>query len=190
MKKSQLDFLARWEIDEFKASGRSIYTTPKFISLYIVIAIILIFLGSSPWLYTFTLDRKLAVLDDRVNELSSVHQKVAQLDDLKTQVIEANQVIDIYNQSKLDPNEVFSKIMPLLPSGTTVSSLTIQEDRSFQITVNMPTPVDVVRLWVSIGDSGLFQSIDINTVSLQDKPQALSLTLRFTEADELMVIKN
>ena len=71
--------------------------------------------------------------------------------------------------------------MPLLPKGTTISSLIIEEDKSFQVTLDIPTPSDVPRLWVSFEESGLFESFDINTVSLQDMPQTITLNLRFAE---------
>ncbi|AHF08631.1 hypothetical protein [Desulfitobacterium metallireducens] len=182
MVKNQLDFLARWEAERFKASGRSIYATSKLFILYVGGVLLIAFLASSPWLYAYKLDRDILQLDTRISGFSVEKQNVNQLNQLKKQVDEGNQVLLIYNQSKLNPDDVFLKLMPLLPSDTTISSLNIQEDKSFQVSINIVTPIDVLRLWVSLRDSGLFQSIDINTVSLQDKPQTLSLTLKFAEA--------
>lgn len=182
MVKKQLDFLDRWENEKFRASGRSVYTTPKYIALYACGVLVICLLASSPWLYALKLNQNIAQLNQQIAGFNTEKQKIGQLNQLKKQVDEGNQILSIYNQSKLNPNDVFLKLMPLLPNGTTVSSLTIQEDKSFQISLNIPTPIDVLRVWVSLQDSGLFQSIDINTISLQDKPQTLDLTLKFAGA--------
>lgn len=180
MAKTQLDYLARWQAEQFEATGRSIHTTPKYLGLYAGVAILLVAFASSPWLYAFKLDQDIARTRNKIASFEAERQRVSQLELLKKQVDEGNLVIIDYNRSKLDTVEVFAKIMPLLPSGTKISTLAIQEDKSFIMNMSLPTPIDVVRLWVSLQDSGLFQSIDINTVSLQEKPQTLSLTLKFT----------
>ena len=78
-----------------------------------------------------------------------------------------------------DPKPVLDRLQQLLPLGTTVKSFSLQADNSLKINVSVSTTADVLRLYTSLRDSGMFEKVDdIQTVSLQDKVQDLSFTLK------------
>jgi type IV pilus assembly protein PilN len=98
---------------------------------------------------------------------------------MKEQARNQKKVIDLIEKSTRDPGPVLDKLQKLLPQGTTVKSFSLQADNSVALSVTIPTPVDVARLWTSLRDSGMFLNVDMQTLSLQDKAQDFSFALKF-----------
>jgi len=81
-------------------------------------------------------------------------------------------------RSSRDPGAILDKLKNFLPAGTLVNSIALSSDNSMVISVTVSGPMDVARLWTNLRDSNLFETFDIQTVSLQDQKQTLNLSLK------------
>lgn len=132
--------------------------------------------GSTPWLWEYKLSRDIRVVEDSMSSLKDLENQVNQMKALKAKVESQEQLLKIVQSNTLDVAPVMAKLAGLLPAGAVVNSFSLQ-DNTLVLSVAVPTPVDVARLWVSLHDSGMFQGVDIQTVSLLDQAQTLNLNL-------------
>ena len=112
----------------------------------------------------------------QIASLGEIANQVNQLKTLKAKAEGQQQLKTLIKNSTNDPGPILEKLRSTLPVGSVINSFSLQE-KAVTLSVSVPTPVDVARLWVSFGASGMFQEVDIQTVSLQDKVQTLNFSL-------------
>ena len=133
--------------------------------------------GSTPWLWEYRLKRDIALVEQQTSALGEISKQVNQLKALKVQAEGQQQLLDLMQKSTRDPGPILEKLKKTLPLGTVVNTFSLEEN-ALIMGVSVPSPVDVARLWVGLGDSGMFQEVDIKTVSLIDKVQTLTFNLK------------
>ena len=138
--------------------------------------LVLAVVGSAPWLWEYKVKRDITLVEQQISALGEITNQVKRFKSLNTQVEGQQQLLDLMKKSTRDPGPILEKLKKTLPIGTVVNTFSLQEN-ALTMGVSVPTPVDVARLWVSLRDSGMFQEVDIQTVSLQDKVQTLNFTL-------------
>lgn len=175
--KKEFNFAKQW-IDGLARENKSptkwktkalLWGTGSLLSLTLV--------GSAPWLWEYKVNRDMALVEQQISALGEISKQVNQLKALKTQAEGQQQLLDLMQRSTHDPGPILEKLKKTLPVGTTVNAFSLQEN-DLTMSMSVPTPVDVARLWVSLRDSGMFQEVDIQTVSLQDKVQTLNFNLK------------
>jgi type IV pilus assembly protein PilN len=134
-------------------------------------------LGSTPWAWEYKLRQDIQRINADIQELNEVDTKVNQLNVLKEQIDKQKQIQQLISSTR-DPGTVLDKLKTLLPVGTLVNSLALSGDNSMIISVTVPGPIDVATLWINLRDSKMFETVDIQTVSLQDQNQTLNLSLK------------
>lgn len=132
--------------------------------------------GSTPWLWEYKVSRDIILVEEEISYHRDIANQINQFKKLKARVEAKQQLQTLVQNSTLDPAPILEKLKSTLPVGSIVNSFALQED-TVTLSVSVPTPVDVARLWVSLRDSGMFQGVDIQAVSLIDKPQTLNLNL-------------
>ncbi|HVJ48877.1 PilN domain-containing protein [Desulfitobacterium sp.] len=173
------NFALRWEQIQALQSGVHQARRKRRIILRIGGGVLgLALLGSLPWIWSYKIQYGLNAMNQKISALSEVDQQVKKVDDLKVQMQNQQQMINLVQQNTVDPGPLLEKLKDLLPAGTTISSFSLQPDKSVKMTLSVPTPVDVARFWLSFQNSGLFEKVDIKTVSLEDKIQKMSLDLK------------
>ena len=179
-RKNNFNFTLVWENKLKKeASGGNFQLKAKNIVTLVSVAIVIILIGSLPWIWNYKLGYDLAKIHQRIIGLNDIDKQVQSLNSLKKQVQNLKNVIDLTGKSTRDPGPILEKLRLLLPMGTTIKSFSLQADNSLSLSVSIPTPVDVARLWTSLLNSNLFQNVDIQTVSLIDQSQDFNLSLKF-----------
>lgn len=133
--------------------------------------------GSAPWLWEYKVKRDITLVEQQIAALGEITNQVNQLKTLKVQAEGQQQILDLMKKSTRDPGPILEKLKKTLPIGTVVNTFSLQEN-ALTMVVSVLTPVDVARLWASMNDSGMFQEVDIQTVSLQDKAQTLNMNLK------------
>ncbi len=133
--------------------------------------------GSAPWLWEYKVQRDIALVEQKTVPLGEIANQVKRFKALKTQADGQQQLLDLLQKNTRDPGPILDKLKKYLPVGTVVNTFTLQE-KSLTLGVSVPTPVDVAVLWVGLRDSGMFQEVDIQSVSLQDKAQTLNFNLQ------------
>jgi len=134
-------------------------------------------IGSTPWLWEYKLRKDINLVENEIFLLRDIANQVKQLKALKAKEEEQHQLQNLVQTSTHDPSPILEKLKNTLPVGAVVNLFSLQET-TVTFSVSVPTPVDVARLWVSLRDSGMFQEVDIQTVSLQDKVQTLNFNLK------------
>ncbi len=162
-----------------EVSVGSVRFRTKTVGLVIGIIILLVVLASLPWLWYYKLGLDTVKLNQKIMDLQDIDKQLQKLNGLKLQLQNKKKLQEMTQKTTRDPKPVLDKLQQLLPSGTTVKSFSLQADNSLKINVSVPTTVDVLRLFTSLRDSGMFEKVDdMQTVSLQDKVQDLSFTLK------------
>lgn len=133
-------------------------------------------IGGTPWLWEYKVNRDITLAEKKVSSLGNIANQVKQLKLLKAKAEGQQQLLNLMKNNSRDPAPILEKLKNILPVGSVVTIFSWQEN-IVTLSVNVPTPVDVARLWVSLRASGMFQGVDIQTVSLQDKVQTLNLAL-------------
>lgn len=134
-------------------------------------------IGSAPWLWEYKVNRDITLVEQQISALGEIPKQVNQLKALKAQAEGQQQLLDLMQKSTRDPGPILEKLKKNLPAGAAVNTFSLKEN-TVTMGVSVPTPVDVARLWISMRDSGMFQEVDIQTVSLQDKAQTLNFNLK------------
>lgn len=177
--KKDFNFALRWEKVQAFQSGVHQSRQKRRMILGIGVGVLgLALLGSAPWIGLYKIQYDLNTVDQKISALSEVDQEVKKIDDLKAQLQNQQQMSNLMQQNTVDPGPLFEKLKDLLPAGTMISSFSLQPDKSVKMTLSVQTPVDVARFWLSFQNSGLFEKVDIKTVSLEDKIQNMSLDLK------------
>lgn len=177
--KNNFNFSLVWENKLIKeASEGKFQFKAKDIVTLVSIVIVIVLISSLPWIWNYKLGYDLDKTNQRIIGLNDIDKQVQALNSLKKQVQNLNNVIGLTGKSTRDPGPIIEKLRLLLPIGTTIKSFSLQADNSLTLSVSIPTPVDVARLWTSLQNSNLFQSVDIQTISLIDQSQDYSLSLK------------
>lgn len=175
--KREFNFAQRWVVGI--KEGESPTNRKKRALLWGMGSLIIVTLvGSAPWLWEYKIKRDIKLVEQQILALGEINNQVNQLKELTLQVEGQQQLLDLMQNSTRDPGPILEKLKKTLPIGTVVNTFALQ-DNALTMDVSVPTPVDVARLWVSLRDSGMFQEVDIQTVSLQDKAQTLNFSLIF-----------
>lgn len=183
--KTEFNFLLAWQKQQALASGKRISQTSTLMMVALVTGFLFILGGASaPWLWEYHLTRQLNALNAQIAGMANVETKVQQLTSLQTQKKKEEQLEADIKKNTQDPGPVLDQLSKLLPTGTKVNAFSMPGDNTFNVNVTVLTPVDVARLWSSLRDSGLFENVDIKTVSLEDKEQQLALTLKLKPGKE------
>ena len=178
MEKREFNFLLAWEREQARVSGQTIRIRPKTLAALIAGILVLTLAAAAPWLWEYKLDRELADLNRKIAAFGRIESKVQRLIVLQTQKAKEQQLLEAVKKNTKDPGPLLDQLSKLLPQGTKVSTFSLQADNTLNLSVSLPTPVDVARFWSSLRDSGLFQEVEIKIVSLEDKAQELALTLK------------
>ncbi len=133
--------------------------------------------GSAPWVWEYKIKQEIAVVGQQISALGEITNQVKQLNALKAHAEEQQKLLDLMKKSTREPGPILENLKKTLPLGTVVNTFSLQEN-TLNISVSVPSPVDVARLWISLRDSGMFQEVDIQPVSLQDKVQTLNFNLK------------
>ncbi|AFM42321.1 Fimbrial assembly protein (PilN) [Desulfosporosinus acidiphilus SJ4] len=174
--KNEFNFAQRWVTSLARESnGPSKFKTQAVI-WGIVGLMIFGIIGSTPWLWDYKLARDINKAEENISSLREISTQVSKMNALKKEVQEEQQTLNTIQKSTHDPGSVLDKLKGMLPIGTIINSFALQEN-SVALSVSVPNPVDVARLWVSLRDSGMFQEVNLQNVSLQDKVQSLNLNL-------------
>ena len=175
--KREFNFAQRW-IDGLARESESPTKWKKRAMLWGTGSLlILIVVGSAPWLWEYKVKRDITLVEQQISALGETPNQFNRLKALKVQAEGQQQLLDLMQKSTRDPGPILEKLKKTLPIGTVVNTFSLQEN-ALTMGVSVPTPVDVARLWVSLRDSGMFQDVEIQTVSLQDKAQTLNFNLK------------
>lgn len=174
--KLQFNFALRWEQDQVKekAPKRKLMKTVILgIAGFIVIGLA----GSTPWVWEYKLRQDLMRFNSEIQALGSIDTQVRQMNSLKGQIAKKKKIEQTILSSR-DPGLILDKVKNFLPVGTLVNSISLNADNLMVINVTLLGPVDVAKLWTNLRDSNLFETFDIQTVSLQDQKQTINLSLK------------
>jgi type IV pilus assembly protein PilN len=177
--KNDFNFAITWEtlLKKEATGGKKNYNSKDVIIIVLVVFLIGA-VACLPWVWDYKLGLDLIKTNQAIAKLNDIDQKVQKLNTLKIQIQNLKTVIGLTDKNTHDPAPLLEKLRLLLPVGTTVKSFALQADNSLTIAVSIPTPVDVARLWTSLRDSGHFQNVDIQTISLIEKAQDFNLSLK------------
>lgn len=174
--KREFNFAQRWVETLAKENESPSQLKPKVLTWGIAGLLFLGLVGSIPWLWEAKVQRDVTLIEGKISSLGGVSNQVKQLKALKAEAEGQEKLLNTIQNSTLDPGPILDKLKNTLPAGTVVNTLSLQEN-TLVLSINVPLPVDAARLWISLRDSGMFQGVDIQTVSLQDKVQTLNLNL-------------
>lgn len=177
--KIEFNFALRWEQALSIHTGAHLKRKKRQQLLILFVGVIVILAGTTwPWLWMYKLQNDLEEVNQKIANLSSTENQVRQLDALKLKNTQQIEVINQIKGSNIDPEPILNKMAKLFPAGTTINSFSLTADKNLTMSVSIPTPIDLAKLWISLRDSGLFQTVDVKTFSLVDKVQTLSLSLK------------
>lgn len=176
--KKEFNFARRWELEQAKLTAPTSALPLAIIAWGIGGTVVVLAIAGSPWLWEYKLAYDLQSVNQKIVALRPVEIQVQTMNEFKSKIQSSKQFLDLVRKENRDPIEVLDKLKQLLPVGTMVNSFSYTGD-SINIAVSIPLPVDVARLWVSLRDSGIFQNVDIQSVSLVDKVQKLNFTLQY-----------
>jgi Tfp pilus assembly protein PilN len=175
--KIEFNFSERWVENLTRETVGTSKLKAQFVAGGIFSLIILGIIGITPWVWNYKVSRDISQVEEKISSLSEITNQVSQLKTLKAEAEREQQTIKLIQQTTHDPDRILEKLKSTLPPGTVVNSFSIQ-DNNVTLSVSVPTPVDVARLWISLRDSGMFQEVDLQTISLQDKQQSLNFNLQ------------
>lgn len=175
--KKEFNFAQRW-VDGLARETQNPNSWKTKAMLWGTVSLIFLgVLGSAPWLWEYKVKQDITLIEQQIASLGEIPKQVNQLKALQVQAKGQQQLLDLMQKSTRDPGPILEKLKKTLPIGTVVNTFSMQEN-ALTMGVSVPTPVDVARLWISMRDSGMFQEVDIQTVSLQDKAQTLNFNLK------------
>ena len=172
--RKQFNFAPRWK--EF-LRGRPRKKKSQWILGFFacILAGALLFL---PWAGEFYLDNQLKEVSADLSAYQEIAQANSRREMLNAELARQDGFLQMVHEKQLDPEQLLSQIMDLLPPETRLTSFALQEERTVQLNIVLSGPADVARLWVSLRDSGMFENFDLTAVSLLDQSQPLSLSLK------------
>jgi len=174
--KKEFNFAQRW-IDELSRENQSPSVLKSQVFTWIIGSLLLLgVVGSTPWLWEYKVRRDIRLVEDKISNLREIANQVNEMKALKTKAEGQEQLQSLMQNSTHDPAPILDKLKSILPVGSIVNSFSLQEN-TVTLSISVPTPVDVARLWTSLRDSGMFQMVDMPTVLLQDQAQTLNFNL-------------
>lgn len=174
--KKEFNFAERW-VDKLAKESESPSKLKTQVLAWGIAGVLLVgVVGSTPWLWEYKVRRDISLVENEALLLSEIANQVKRLKALKVEVEGQQQLQTLIQTSTNDPSPILERLKNILPVGTVVNSFSMQE-KAVTLSVSIPTPVDVARLWVSLRESGMFQGVDIQTISLQDKAQTMNFNL-------------
>ncbi|MDA8227962.1 MAG: fimbrial assembly protein [Desulfitobacterium hafniense] len=173
----QFNFAQRWE-DKLAKPQEQAAKKSKLILAGILSILILGSTGSIPWIFEYKLRSDLNNVNQGIAVLKDIDTQMQKASMLKTQLENKKQLLETIKKNSRDPVQLLDSLKQYLPAGTIVNSFALNADNSVNISLTVPSPVEAARLLVSLNSSGLFQSVDVQTLSLLDKAQTLSFALK------------
>ncbi|WP_088226203.1 PilN domain-containing protein [Desulfosporosinus sp. FKB] len=134
-------------------------------------------MGCLPWIWEYKVQRDIVHIGNQISSLGEISNQVKQLDTLKAQVRGQQELLALIQNSTQDPTPILEKLKKALPPGTQITTFSLKGNTVI-MNISVSTPIDVARLWGGLRNSGLFQEVDLKTISLQDKVQSLNFNLR------------
>lgn len=142
--------------------------------------IVILFCVMAPLVWMFELQLQQNNLQRKITALNSIKVLSQKASQLGAEVNNQKKVLEVARASTHDPQNLLEQLSKYLPQGAMISSFSLKDD-VVNIKIDLPTPIDVARLWTSLKDSHLFTEVDIQTLSLADKPQTLNLNLKLAQ---------
>lgn len=179
--KSELNFALRWEqvnIDPVLQTSRK---KMKSTAIGAAALVVLIFVLSLPWIWGHILNMQIANVRLKTAAFKEIDGQAQRLNALTAKNAAQAELVKISRNNAKDPAPILEKLRNLLPVGATISNFNLQADNSITLTFNTVGPIDTARLWVNLQNSKLFQSVDLSNLSLQDKPQTITLNLKLKQ---------
>lgn len=176
--KREFNFALRWEEKNQKLSHRVLGLEAGRLGRVAGGAVLITVLAAAPWIWEYKVQSDLNQVNAKINGLHEVDKLWQEAKSMQKQVQNQTELLTTVQKSANDPGPLWTKLNQLFPAGTVVNSFALQANNGVTLAVIVPTPVEVAQLWVKLRDSGLFQEIDIQNVSLQDKVQTLNLNLK------------
>lgn len=177
--KRDFNFALRWEQMLLVKTGAYSQRKRRQRIITLLVGLFILFAGTAwPWLWALKLRNDLAKVNQSIASMSSIESQVQQLDALKASNSSQIDIINQMTKSNVDPQPILNQMAKLFPTGTTINSFSLAADKTLTMTVSVPTPIDLARLWTNLRDSGLFQNFDVKSFSLLDKTQTLNLSLK------------
>lgn len=174
----QLNFAQRWRVKLKEPRLASIKRTKRILA-GIAFGILIVAVGSLPWVYEYRLSGKLQVLNEQIAALQDLDTQVYQLEALQRQIKYQEQLLELVSKQKKDPSEVLNRLQENLPLGSVLESFTLNPDYSLNVSITFLTPVDVASFWSIMRESEFFETEDIGTISLEDKEQTIAMKFKF-----------
>lgn len=175
--RKQFNYAQRWMLEHSKEKNIS-KKRKRSIFFLSVLSFLLVAVLASPWLWQIKMSYELKNIEESIKNYNEVANTLKDIEKLNSKVTGMNRFVKTTEEHSKNPRAILSLITELLPAGTSVTSFSLQADKSVQIGIVVPGAVDVAKLWINFRDSGLFVNFDFQTVSLTDNTQNLSLTLK------------
>lgn len=175
--KTQLNFAYRWRV-KLDAPQKAKAKKRRRILARVFLGVLIILLGSSPWLYKYKLAMDIALVNQEIELLQEFDLKVYQRDELQGHVNTLEKTLDMIDQKRMDPSEVLNRLQEYLPAGAVVNSFDMQKDKTLNVTITFLFPLDVTYFWSIMNESDYFITEDLQNVSLEDKAQTVNMVFR------------
>lgn len=177
--KREFNFALRWEQKTNQKSPRGLFgLEARILGGWAGGAVLIMALAAAPWLWEYKLQNDLNQVNGNINQLHEVDGLWQQAKSLQKQVQNQTELQTIMQKNVHDPGPLWTKLNSIFPPGTVVNAFALQADKGLSLTIAVPNPVNVAQLWIKLRDSNMFQEVDIQNVSLQDKVQTLNLNLK------------
>ncbi|BAE84194.1 PilN domain-containing protein [Desulfitobacterium hafniense] len=173
----QLNFAQRWRI-KLKEPKKEARRRTKRILAGIGVGIVVVAMGSLPWVYEYRLAKELTALNQQIASLQDIDTQVYQMQALEGLVDSQEKFLELITKGRKNPSEVLNRLQQQLPAGSAVVSFSMANDSSFKASINFPSPVDAANFWSGMMSSNYFETKDIDAMSLEDKEQTLNMEFK------------
>lgn len=175
--KTQLNFAQRWQM-KIDAPKKAKVQKKIRILTWVFLGVLIIVLGSSPWIYKYKLGMDIALVNQEIETLQELDFKVYERDGLQTKVSILEDTLGIIEENRMDPSEVLNRLQEYLPAGAVVNSFDMKKDKTLTASITFISPLDVTFFWSMMNNSEYFTTEDLQTVSLEDKAQTVNMVFR------------
>lgn len=176
--KTQFNFALRWQQSDPEARRKR--QLRQRMTWGIAGVVVILFCVMAPLAWIFELQLQQNNLQKNILALNSINALSQKANLLVAEVDNQKKVLEVAKVSSHDPQALLEQLSKFLPQGAIISSFSLKED-VVNMKIGLPTPIDVARLWTSLKDSHLFTDVDLQTLSLADKPQTLNLNLKLAQ---------
>lgn len=178
--RTQLNFAERWHLNYKYYAIRRQQQTFRFL-LQVSVVVLVLLAACSPWVWSYYVSLKITEVEKNIAVYSDVAATLNKIETLKQNIAAKEDFLVLVENNFKDPDKIQQDIRSLLPDGSLVSNYSLHADYSVQFTVTVDGPVDMSRMWVSLRDSGMFESVDFQSVLLTDQAQTLSMSLKLKQ---------